>query len=532
MSVSTDPTEGVFRDRMIEARRSLQARLATIPLAYSTDGKTFGYQASLTEDLPVGGYVQLSTEEGAKYIGQIISKDVVAREGPDIKIAGSGGLAEGLDGIDVSETTFKIRLQAVEGYGVLLARMTPDGFTSTTLHDLFRDARISIADGDSIAKYLSERAGRSKTLNIGPALFSDGRARALLDASGFNRHTFLCGQSGSGKTYSLGVMLEQLLLETDLRILILDPNSDFVRLTKLRSLAGTDDQMARYASAVAGARILRPSADSDVAPLRIRFSNLSAVEQGLVLKLDPLADRDEFNGMAKLVESLGNDVYDLSDVHAAATKNFSHDVRQIGLRIENLGVGDWKVWSGANDRTIVEELGDDWRALVLDIGGFDSAAEKSVVAMAVLGHLWRERERRRPLLVVIDEAHNVCPAEPNDPLQMAATEHAIRIAGEGRKFGIYFLLATQRPQKIHPNVLSQCDNIVLLRMNSADDLDHIAATFSFVPRSLVSQASRFAQGEALLGGKIVAAPTFGKFEGRLSEEGGSDVPADWARSSS
>jgi hypothetical protein len=67
-------------------------------------------------------------------------------------------------------------------------------------------------------------------------------------------------------------------------------------------------------------------------------------------------------------------------------------------------------------------------------------------------------------------------------------------------------------------------------MNSADDLDHIAATFSFLPRSLVSQASRFAQGEALLGGKIVAAPTFGRFEGRLSEEGGSDVPVDWARS--
>ena len=35
-----------------------------------------------------------------------------------------------------------------------------------------------------------------------------------LDAGGFGRHTFLCGQSGSGKTYSLGVILEQLLLET------------------------------------------------------------------------------------------------------------------------------------------------------------------------------------------------------------------------------------------------------------------------------------------------------------------------------
>jgi len=45
-----------------------------------------------------------------------------------------------------------------------------------------------------------------------------------------DRHTLLRGQSGSGKTYSLGVILERLLIETDLRLVILDPNSDFVRL--------------------------------------------------------------------------------------------------------------------------------------------------------------------------------------------------------------------------------------------------------------------------------------------------------------
>jgi DNA helicase HerA-like ATPase len=52
---------------------------------------------------------------------------------------------------------------------------------------------------------------------------------ATLDAGGFDRHTFLCGQSGSGKTYSLGLALERLLVETDLRLVILDPNSDYVR---------------------------------------------------------------------------------------------------------------------------------------------------------------------------------------------------------------------------------------------------------------------------------------------------------------
>jgi uncharacterized protein len=61
-------------------------------------------------------------------------------------------------------------------------------------------------------------------------------------ASGFDRHTFLCGQSGSGKTYSLGVILERLLIETDLRMVVLDPNSDFVRLA---ALTGSDHPVAR-----------------------------------------------------------------------------------------------------------------------------------------------------------------------------------------------------------------------------------------------------------------------------------------------
>ena len=45
-----------------------------------------------------------------------------------------------------------------------------------------------------------------------------------------NRHTFWCGQSGSGKTYALGVLLERILLTTRLPMVVFDPNSDFVRL--------------------------------------------------------------------------------------------------------------------------------------------------------------------------------------------------------------------------------------------------------------------------------------------------------------
>ncbi len=50
-------------------------------------------------------------------------------------------------------------------------------------------------------------------LTIGTLLESESGAPAQLLASKMNRHTFWCGQSGSGKTYALGVALEQILLQ-------------------------------------------------------------------------------------------------------------------------------------------------------------------------------------------------------------------------------------------------------------------------------------------------------------------------------
>ena len=128
---------------------------------------------------------------------------------------------------------------------------------------------------------------------------------------------------------------------------------------------------------------------------------------------------------------------------------------------------------------------------------------------------------------MIDEAHNICPAEPGDPLMALVTADAIRIAGEGRKFGLYLIVVTQRPQKVHENVLSQCDNLVLMRMNSIADLGHVARVFSAVPTGLIDRATTFAQGEALVAGKIASHPALIRFGSRISQEGGADV-AGWA----
>jgi DNA helicase HerA-like ATPase len=130
--------------------------------------------------------------------------------------------------------------------------------------------------------------------------------------------------------------------------------------------------------------------------------------------------------------------------------------------------------------------------------------------------------------IVIDEAHNVCPAAPADPLTAIATEHTVRIAAEGRKFGLYLFVSTQRPQKVPENVISQCDNLVLMRLNSRADAAFAETVFSFVPAGLIGQAPGFGLGQALVAGKVSPVPALVRFGRRVSEEGGSDVASTWA----
>ena len=187
------------------------------------------------------------------------------------------------------------------------------------------------------------------------------------------------------------------------------------------------------------------------------------------------------------------------------------------------------MWAPGEAGSVLDAVHDqDTRCVVVDLGSLPTREEQALIATAVLDDLWRRRHDRNPILIVIDEAHNICPAEPPNELVARAAEATIRIAAEGRKFGLYLLASTQRPQKIAGNVLSQADNLVLMRMNSLADTAFAEAAFSFVPPSLIDRAVIFRQGEALIAGKISPQPALLRFGARITEEGGADVPATWA----
>ena len=475
---------------LLEEYRGLREALETSvrPLATSVDGRRFEFQASLHGlELEAGGYVTIDAA-GEIRLGQVLSLELEQQEATALDRPG----------------TILIRL--ARGNGALL-----DGSDRP-----FHDAVLRPATTEEVSAWLERTRSDRARLEVGELALAPGVPFAL-DAGGFGRHTFLCGQSGSGKTYSLGVLLEQLLMETSLRVVVLDPNSDYVRLGE-PSTEAADESVERYGAA-AGSVAVR-SESSGATRIRIRLRDLSPAHQAAVLRLDPVDDRSEYADLLALVEDENvRSLEDLARSPADALK----------MRAHNLGVDRWGIWPGADGESLPEELenASAARCLVVDLGSLPTRDEQALAAGAMLERLWRNRARREPVAIVIDEAHNVCPAEPDNQLTALATADAIRIAGEGRKFGLYLIVVTQRPQKVHENVLSQCDNLVLMRMNSVADLGHVARVFSFVPPGLIDRATTFAQGEALVAGKVASHPALIRFGSRISQEGGADV-AGWA----
>ncbi|MGF2950144.1 ATP-binding protein [Microbacterium alcoholitolerans] len=351
-------------------------------------------------------------------------------------------------------------------------------------------------------------------LTIGTALENADTA-VHLDARRFNRHTFWCGQSGSGKTYALGVVLEQLLLHTELPMLILDPNADFVRLPEAREGA---DEAAVARLAEADIRVFR-SSRGEGDRLHARYVELSAASKAALLQLDPIKDAEEYNVLLHLEDRA--DKIDTDEILIRLRASGDPGMLRLANRIDNLEVLGWDLWSRGGS-SVTDAIDERPRAIVMDLGGFAHPDEPKVAALAALEHLWKRREERRPILIVIDEAHNLCSPNPRTDVERALTEQLVQIAAEGRKFGLWMLLSTQRPTKIHPNVLSQCDNLGLMRVNAPRDLAELADVFGFAGDK-ISRSQRFTQGQALFAGGFIAEPTYVQMGQRVTEESGGDV---------
>jgi DNA helicase HerA-like ATPase len=460
-------------------------------VARSRNGRTFRFSAPVGVVLAAGDVVAGVLDDGRTVLGQVVD--------PGDESAVSG-----------------------DGQGVVVGALDTEGRFDRRSRPAFSGLALDPATPDQLGT-LREATGAHTP--IGTWLTGE-TAPAAVRAAGFNRHTFLCGQSGSGKTYALGVLLERLLIDTDLRVAVLDPNADFVRLGETLPGADPDDAARVTRRPVRVLRGDRSRTSEREEPLRMRFRTMPRAAQAAVLQLDPVRDSEEYNALVRFLSAVGTP--DLRELFEGL-KSGTDAEQRLSRRMENLGLDHWEVFAleGASAADVVTG---DVGVTVMDLGGFGSPGEPVAVALDLFEELWARREERVPTLIVVDEAHNLAGASPETPAARLLLDRIIRVAAEGRKYGLWLLLSSQRPSKIHPQVLSQCDNLVLMRMNSPADVAELGHVFGFVPPATLDASTGFLQGEMLLAGPIAPLPMLVRVRERLTVEGGSDVAVPLAGS--
>jgi DNA helicase HerA-like ATPase len=121
---------------------------------------------------------------------------------------------------------------------------------------------------------------------------------------------------------------------------------------------------------------------------------------------------------------------------------------------------------------------------------------------------WTDQEKRRPLAFICDEAHLYIPKkEEQNPVEKRAVEAFEKIAKEGRKYGVALMIISQRPSDVSPTVLSQCNNVIALRLTNADDQNTVKKLMPESLESMLDVLPIMDIGEALVVGDAVLLPT-------------------------
>jgi hypothetical protein len=118
-------------------------------------------------------------------------------------------------------------------------------------------------------------------------------------------------------------------------------------------------------------------------------------------------------------------------------------------------------------------------------------------------------DSRHPIALICDEAHLYLPSkrEEMNSLQRRALDNFERIAKEGRKYGVGIFLISQRPSDVSTTILSQCNNIISLRLTNKTDQGVVRQLLPESLEGIMEVLPTLDIGEAVVVGDSVLLPT-------------------------
>jgi hypothetical protein len=121
---------------------------------------------------------------------------------------------------------------------------------------------------------------------------------------------------------------------------------------------------------------------------------------------------------------------------------------------------------------------------------------------------WTTNDKRHPICLLCDEAHLYIPERTSqDSASELGLKNFERIAKEGRKYGVSLTVISQRPAEVNRTVLSQCNNFISLRLSNAEDQAVIKRLLPDNLSGLTDVLPILDIGEALIVGDSSLLPT-------------------------
>ena len=130
-----------------------------------------------------------------------------------------------------------------------------------------------------------------------------------------------------------------------------------------------------------------------------------------------------------------------------------------------------------------------------------------VISRLIFEKLKTAKNRNQfPINLVLEEAHRYISTE-SGKIFGDANRIFERIAKEGRKYGMFLLVSSQRPSELSRTVLSQCSNFIVHRIQNPEDLSHIRQITPHISETILKRLPSIPTQHALIFGHSVNLPT-------------------------
>lgn len=409
--------------------------------------------------------------------------------------------------------------------------------TCHVLRDAQLQAFMSLLSAEGKAEY---------SLEIGRYTI-DENARAYLDGNKlFQRHASLLGSTGSGKSWTVALVLEQAARLPSSNLIVFDLHGEYRKLTYARHLRiPGPEELGKADSSLLYLPYWLLNAE-ELQAMFIDRSEFSAHNQVMAFQDTVVAQKKKTLEALKQEEVLNAFTLDspipfpIEDVISSLRE--LNEQMVLGSKQEKKGP-----FNGQFDRLIprlISKVTDrrygflfqapqsehqydamagmvtrlmDYSTDKAQIKVIDFSEVPADILPVIVGlvarivyqvQFWTDRAKRRPMALVCDEAHLYLPKKDGtNPIEQRAIENFEKIAKEGRKYGVALLIVSQRPSDVSSTILSQCNNIVALRLTNGDDQATVKRLMPESLEGLTDTLPILEVGEALVVGDAVLLPS-------------------------